>query len=63
VQRLLEKCLPKDSEWSQAGDITFNLAEHIAWEVRDLAEQENFQWPCFAATLATKLNGLCFKIV
>jgi|GEM_PF-3387367 len=64
VADLLRDCIPEESpEWEEDGDITFNLLEHIAWQVRDLAEEEGNAWPCFAPDLAEKLNDLCWSIV
>jgi hypothetical protein len=43
--------------------ITFTIAEHVAWQIRDLAEEEDITWACFAPALVTKLNELYLSIV
>lgn len=62
---LLTRCQrsPEIAEWDQPGEITFVVPEHIAWEIRDLAEEEDILWPCFAPALTAKLNEFCFRIV
>jgi hypothetical protein len=60
---LLCACMGPDDEWSADGDITFGIPEHVAWELRDLAEQEDFQFPCFARQLTAKLLNFCESIV
>jgi hypothetical protein len=62
---LLTKCQrqPDIAEWDDTEDITFLVPEHVAWQIRDLAEEEEFLWPCFAPELTNKLNEFCFNIV
>ncbi len=62
ADRLMD-CITEDREWGDDGDITFQIPEHVAWEIRDLAEAEDLAWPCFAPELVTKLNDLCWRIV
>ncbi len=63
VARLLTDCIPEDREWSDDADITFTIPEHVAWEINELAEEEDHTWACFAPSLAGKLNDLCWSIV
>jgi hypothetical protein len=64
VADLLRDCIPDGQpEWEDDGEIVFTLPEHVAWRVRDLAEDEGNAWPCFATALAGKLNDLCWGIV
>lgn len=63
VASLLLGCVLEDREWGDDGDIRFDIPEHVAWEIRELAEEEGFTWPCFAPALAGKLNDLCWGIV
>ena len=50
--------------WSETDeDIYFEIPEHVAWRIRDLAEEENNMWPCFSGTLALKLNRFISSIV
>jgi len=41
-RRLLLDCIPEDRAWSDDGEITFPIPEYVAWEIRDLAEEEDF---------------------
>jgi len=63
VAEILLDCIAEDRAWSDDGDITFPIPEHIAWEICDLAEEENFSWACFTPPLVSKLNDLCCSIV
>jgi hypothetical protein len=56
-------CMPENREWGDEGDITFAVPEHVAWDIRDLVEEEDFAWPCFAPSLVAKLNDICWAIV
>jgi hypothetical protein len=56
-------CISADRAGSDDGDITFPIPEHVAWEIRDLAEEEGYSWACFAPPLASKLNDLCWSVV
>ena len=48
--------MPSDEiEWSGNYDITFELPEHVAWEIKDGIEDENCELSCFADTLKEKL--------
>lgn len=63
VASLLLDCIPADSAWDDEGEIAFVVPENVAWEIRDLAEQEEYAWPCFADDLKAKLNTFCQSIV
>jgi hypothetical protein len=63
VADLLTDCMPENQEWSHDGDITFNIPEHVAWQINELAEEEGYSWACFAEDLAGELNDLCWSIV
>jgi hypothetical protein len=52
-----------DADWDYDGDITFTIPEHVAWEIRDNAEQEDGQWPCFADNLTAKMMAFTDSIV
>ncbi len=55
--------VPEDREWGDDGDITFQIPEHVAWEINELAEEEDYSWACFASELKGKLNDFCMAIV
>lgn len=57
------ECMGPDDEWTQEGDITFNVPEWVAWEIDRLAEEENYAWPRFADSLKSKLVDFCNAIV
>jgi hypothetical protein len=63
VASILIDHLSEDHEWSDEGDITFDLPESAAWDIQRLAEEEEFLWPCFGGDLRTKLNDLLGQIV
>lgn len=52
-----------DEDWDFDGDITFDVPQHVAWEIRDNAESEDGFWPCFAPDLAEKMQAFCDSIV
>jgi hypothetical protein len=58
VARLLSDCIPEDREWGDHGDITFTIPEHLAWEINELAEEQDYTWACFAPSLVSKPNDL-----
>jgi hypothetical protein len=37
VAELLMDCFPDDREWDDDGAITFQIPEHVAWEIKELA--------------------------
>ena len=49
--------------WYGEGDITFTLPEYLAWQIRDIGEECEYRWDCFAEPLAAKLTEFCEKIV
>ena len=53
----------EDVAWDEDEDITFRIPEHIAWEIANLAHEEDYSWPCFSRTLREKLNNLCEQVV
>ena len=63
VARLLLDCMPEDAAWGEEGDVVFAVPEHVAWGMNDLAEQEEYLWPCFSEALADKMNAFCQAIV
>jgi hypothetical protein len=63
VSDLLIDCLPEDIEWCDGGDITFLVPEHVAWEIKELAEEEDRLWPGFSDRLRNKLNTFLDTIV
>ena len=63
ISDLLAECLPADAAWADEATIAFTIPESTAWSIYELAEQEDFAWPCFASGLAHKLNQFCFSIV
>lgn len=54
---------PADADWDDERDITFHVPENVAWQVRDNAEQEDGYWPCFAPSLASKMQRFVDAIV
>lgn len=55
MAQLIQEGIPIESSWDDAGDITFSIPEHVAWEMQELAESEDFGFPCLADSLVSKL--------
>jgi len=56
VSDILCSHLPDDADWSDLGPIIFMLPEDVTWQIRELAEEEDFLWPCFSTELKGRLN-------
>lgn len=60
---------PDDADWDDPRDITYSLPEHVAWGIRERAEEEDGGgegkpvFPLFASSLVSKLTALCDSIV
>lgn len=52
-----------DADWDYDGPITFNVPEHVAWQINENAQSEDGFWPCFASELAQKMQAFCDAIV
>ena len=52
-----------DCDWDFDGDITFAIPEHVAWEIKEMGERNNYLWDCFAPVLANKLTNFCMNVV
>lgn len=63
VATVLTDCLSPDDCWDQDGDVTFPIPEHKAWEIKNLAEEEQCSWPCFPPELSAKMNDFIAGIV
>lgn len=53
----------QEKEWDDHCDMTFLIPEHIAWQIRDIGEECEYRWDCFADDLANKLTEFCDKII
>jgi hypothetical protein len=49
--------------WGDMGNIVFKIPEHIAWQIRDIGEEDDFLWTCFSPEFAQKMNDFCDKII
>ena len=64
VARLLRlHCCPDYLEWSGDYNITFTIPEHIAWQICELAEEEDNLWPCFSDDLNAKMVAFTEAVV
>jgi hypothetical protein len=63
IADLLLDLMPENRDWTDETDIAFDIPEHVAWQINELAEQEGYSWACFTPDLAGKLNELCWSIV
>ena len=50
-------------EWDFTGSIMFEIPENLAWQMRDMFEEEDFQFDCLSEDFAHKLMSFCFNIV
>jgi len=59
------ECYPNvpNANWYSPVDIGFNVPEYTAWEIRRIAEEDNYLWTCFSPKFAEKMNDFCNKIV
>ena len=61
---MIQEGMPEDKEWGDSkGDITFNIPEWAAWQMAELAQSEEHQWPCFSENLAQKMSAFVDAIV
>jgi hypothetical protein len=54
---------PEGDQWYEAGEITFTIPEHVAWNIVDLAKKEDNLWPCFNEELKAKMQAFVDKII
>lgn len=53
----------EEFDWDSEHDLTFIVPEHVAWQIRENAEQEDGFWPCFAPEFADKMQAFVDSIV
>lgn len=56
-----EQCL-EDADWDSEDDITFQIPEHVAWDIQDIINDED-GLACFAPSLIDKLFLFCEQVV
>jgi hypothetical protein len=49
--------------WTDDCDITFDIPEHKAWQISDIADASWHRWDCSGPALASKLEDFISKIV
>lgn len=49
--------------WSDEGDVTFLIPEHVAWAIRDGFEAEGRTFDCLGEELTTKLTTFLDSII
>lgn len=52
-----------DEDWNSPHAITFNIPEHVAWEIDRLLQESEYRCDCFSNDLRHKLQQFCLKIV
>jgi len=60
---LLAECTEELEKWTEKGDMTFNIPEHVAWGIQVIAEECNYLWDLFGTALSTKMTNFCMEIV
>lgn len=50
-------------EWDDDEDIQFNMEEYLAWDLKDICQEDNYALPLFNETLKAKLIDFCAKII
>lgn len=63
MSKLICEGLPIDTSWDDNGDITFNIPEHVARGIAELAKQDDESFPCFSEELTLKMLFFLEKIV
>lgn len=62
--RLLMECeWTPEEDWDCYIPLTFEVPEHIAWQICDLAEEEDNLWPLFSEEFASKMQTFVDSIV
>lgn len=62
AELLTTECESPD-EFDADTDVTFEVPEHVAWEIREIGEECEYRWDCLGSDLAAKLTGFCDRIV
>lgn len=63
MREVLTDCMAPDQEWSDDGDITFDIPEHLAWRIDELAREEEYMFTCFDYELTQKMMDFIGQIV
>jgi hypothetical protein len=63
MSRVIAQYSTEGKEWDSKGTVTFDLAEHAAWEIKALAENDDESFPCFAESLTIKMLKFLGQIV
>ena len=53
----------EEVEWDTDYDITFEIPENLAWEIREIAESGEYMWDCFSSKLSEKMTDFCLEII
>jgi hypothetical protein len=61
LQRLLNIESESDPEvcWSDNQDILFTIPEYVAWQIRNIGEDDNYLWCCFGPNMRLKMSEFC----
>jgi hypothetical protein len=52
-----------DCEWDDDCDITFTLAEYLAWDINSIGNDSEFRFDLFSGELCEKITLFCDGIV
>jgi hypothetical protein len=62
----ISRCAPPDANFDGDNEITFEIPEHIAWEIKGLIEDDGrdpYPWDCFAPALRCKMQEFIDSII
>ncbi len=62
IKDLLFDCISTD-DWDCNDSVEYQIPEHVAWRLKELAEGESYAFPCFSDELKLKMIRFCESIV
>jgi hypothetical protein len=61
--RIIAEYPTEGKEWDSPGDVTFDLPEYAAWQIADLAKEDDESFPYFGEDLTIKMLKFIEQIV
>lgn len=60
---LISEHVTESDIWDADDEVTYTIPEHVAWNICNLFEQEDYLFPCFALELSSKLIEFTNEVV